>query len=201
MTVVAIAGVAEAQTRERAGLIGGISLGGGTVGFGGSTGDPAVAMIRQADDLGADLAVNLYLGGMTSSRMAVLFEAALSAGNPNTLLEGDARIGARRVTFAASSSTVRALVLSGAVQYWVVPRVWVRGGVGAGSLQRDLEVKDADLMITLDRSGGVAALGAAGVELWRSGHFTVDAQFHFTTFAVEGLRVNAPSVHVGLLWD
>ena len=44
MTVVAIAGVAEAQTRERAGLIGGISLGGGTVGFGGSTGDPAVAM-------------------------------------------------------------------------------------------------------------------------------------------------------------
>lgn len=185
--------------QDRAGLIGGISLGGGTINLSGGTSDPSVDFVRQGGDSGLGAGANLYLGGMTSQRSALLFELAITTAATESV-DGEVRVGARRVTFGSADSSLSSLVMAGAAQYWVMSNVWVRGGLGVGVIDRDLVIESSDLTITLDQGNGVAVLAGAGVEVWRHTNFAVDTQVHYTTFALKGLRVHAPSVHVGLTW-
>lgn len=187
-----------AAAQERSGLMGGFSLGAGTLGFRGASSDPTIGLIRQADAQ-VDLGGNLTLGAVTSPRTALLFEVSLTSARTSSV-EGEIRIGANRVTFAGSEDSYTAMVPAGAVQFWLAPNVWVRTGLGVGLLHRDVMISDADLAITLEKGTGLAILAGAGVDVWRRGAFSLDAQVHFTSFAVKGLRVNAPSVHVGFTW-
>jgi hypothetical protein len=83
------------------------------------------------------------------------------------------------------------------LQFWVTPRVWVRGGLGAGSLSRTLYLPDS-VDLALDKGYGFAVLGAAGVDVGQPEHGAVDVQVQFTTFSVGGIRVNAPTLQVGV---
>lgn len=185
--------------QERSGLIGGVSLGGGTLNLRGSSDAPTVGFVSQGGDSGLGPGFNLYLGGMTGSRAALLFEMALTTVDTEAV-DGEVRLGPQRVTFGSADSSLSPIVMAGAAQYWVRPNIWVRGGLGVGLLDRDLFIESSDLTITLDQGNGVALLGAAGVEVWRRGNFALDTQFHFTTFALKGLRVHSPSVQIGLTW-
>jgi hypothetical protein len=197
LLVTTMGGEAAAQTR--AGLMGGASLGLGSLAFSGTSPDPAVNIVYRGDDPSIDLAVNLYLGGRLNPRTALLFELALGAGGTDAV-NGDLRVGSRRITFAGSETTNTALVYAGAVQYWVLSKFWVRGGLGVGLLDSDIFIESVDLTITLDKGAGFAVLGAAGVDLARMGNFALDAQFHVTSFSIEGLRTTAPTVQVGFTW-
>jgi hypothetical protein len=187
-----------AAAQERSGLMGGFSLGAGTLDFRGVSSDPAVGLVRQADGQ-VDIGGNLSLGAVTSPRTALLFELSLTSSRTSSV-EGEIRVGSNRVTFPASEDSYTALVTAGALQFWLAPNLWVRTGFGAGVLDRDVTITDADLTITLDKGTGLAILAAAGVDVWRRGAFSLDAQIHFTSFALKGLRVNAPSVQVGFTW-
>lgn len=189
-----------ADAQERAGLMGGFSLGGGTLRFGGASTDPAVELVSEGGDGKVDAGVNLYVGFSTSPRTAVLFEIAVVGLANDHEVEGEVRVGANRVTFPVSTSSLTSVVFAGAFQYSMTSKVWVRGGIGTGDLNRDLVVEPADLSVTLTKSLGFAMLGATGVELWRRGNFAMDAQFHFTWLALEGLRIHAPSGQVGFTW-
>jgi hypothetical protein len=160
--------------------------------------DPTVGLVRQADAQ-VDIAGNLSLGAVTSPRTALLFELSLTSARTSSI-EGEIRIGANRATFAANEDSYTALVTAGALQFWLAPNFWIRTGLGAGVLDRDVMISDADLTITLEKGTGLAILAAAGVDVWRRGAFSLDAQVHFTSFALKGQRVNAPSVQVGFTW-
>ena len=198
--VVFALGGSRADAQERSGLMGGLSLGGGALDFSGASSDPAVELVSEGGDQGFGTGFNLYLGASTSPRTAILFEVAFIDQEEDVVVDGEVRVGANRVTFPAGASTQTAIVFAGALQYWLTSRVWVRGGFGAGVLDRDLVIAAADLSITLTKSLGFATLAAAGVEFWRRGNFAMDAQFHFTSFGLEGLRINAPSGQVGFTW-
>jgi hypothetical protein len=175
----------DASAQARSGLMGGISIGAGVIAMAGSTDDSAVALVQQehGNSLGGGL--NLYIGGATSPRWALLFEIAfLTTGSART--DGDVRIGSSRVTFQSASSNQTAILFAGAAQYWVTPRAWVRGGLGLASLSRDVTIDTSDLVVTLDRGGVPGALAAASIDLWRRGNRTIDAQVHLTTFRLRG---------------
>jgi hypothetical protein len=189
-----------AVAQERSGLMGGVSLGAGTIGFSGATTDPALGIVRQNRDQALGFAMDMYLGEVISPRSALLFDIALPSGATGSSADGEVRVGPRRVTFESSKDTQTSLVMTGAAQFWLTSRVWLRGGLGVGYLHRDLEIDSADLTITLEKGTGVAVLTAAGIEIGRWANSAVNAEFHFTTFALQGLRINAPTVQVGLAW-
>jgi len=148
-------GIGEATAQERSGLMGGLSLGAGSLGFGGMSSDPAVGIVRQGGDQRLDLAVNMYLGAISSPRTALLFEVATS-GSRTDSVDGEVRVGPRRVTFASSTSSLTSIVFAGAGQYWLTSNMWLRGGLGVGFLDRNLAIEAANLTLTLDKGRGFA---------------------------------------------
>jgi hypothetical protein len=189
-----------ADAQERRGLMGGFSLGGGAVNVSGASADPATQLVTEGGGQGAHVGANLFIGVSTSPRTAVLFEVAIAGVAEDAVVDGEVRVGTDRVTFPMTSSSLTSSVFGGAVQYWLTSRVWVRGGLGAGYIDRDLLIGPADLTVTLSKSLGFATMGAAGVDIWRRGNFAIDGQFHFTWLALEGVRIQAPTGQVGLTW-
>jgi hypothetical protein len=193
--------VGEASAQQRSGLVGGFSLGGGVLALGGSSTDPVVGIIQDDEGTVGAVAVDLHLGFMVRPRVAFLFEGAAAGDQPKTsLAAGQVTVGSRQVTFNSSTTSLMSMVLAGAIQYWITERVWVRGGVGAGWLHRDLVIDAQQLSITLEKSAAPTTLVAAGADVWRRANFALDLEFHFTTFAKDGLRISAPTMQVGFQW-
>jgi hypothetical protein len=193
------AAAAPVLAQDRAGLMGGISFGGGTVHVRGTSDDPALAIVRRAGNRQADFALNMYIGGRMRRDLSLVLEIAFaSAGTPST--SGEVRLGANRATFTASAASQTSNVFAGGLQYWVAERVWLRGGIGIGSMDTTLLLDDAGLTITLDRGTGAAVLAAAGVDVWRRGNFAVDVQVHLTSLSLANVWITSPSAHVGFTW-
>jgi hypothetical protein len=183
----------ESLAQEYSGLIGGFSVGAGSMRIGGTSADPSVRIIQQERNRPVGLGFNLY-------RNAFLLGVALTELGTSVSQEGEVRVGSRRVTFDSAASSQMLGVVAGAFQHWLTPSVWVRGGVGAGYLDRDLRIDPAGLTITLDKDTGVAVLAATGVDLRRQGTFALSLELHLTAVAVEGLRITAPTVQAGFTW-
>jgi len=114
----------------------------------------------------------LYLGGMVTDKLAIVVD-----GSGILKTEDDVDLTS---------------IVSGiAAQYWVSPRVWVKGGVGAGQLG----VSSGKVSETSDL--GLGFLGGAGVEIVQKKKFTLDLQVRFTTAKIEGDRVNNVSALFG----
>ena len=191
------AGPAIAQDRE--GLIGGISLGGSGLSIAGESDDPAAAILGGSGGEGIGLGVSLFLGGMGGARSALLFELAV-AESGSTPVDGDIRLGTRRVTALEEPTWSSSTVFAMAFQYWLTSRGWVRVGVGAGALSRDWEIETGGLSVAVSKAFGPSLLGAAGIDLWQRGNFGLSGEFHMTTIFLSGFRVTAPAVHVGFSW-
>jgi hypothetical protein len=125
----------------------------------------------RCEDCGVALGVDVHVGAMASREVAVMVELS-------GLGRGDLTHG----------------VLAAAAQWWPDPagRFWVKGGLGVGAQDAD-DVDDPDYVYP-------SLLAAAGVELVRSGRFTID-------FQVRGLATKEPdrwargaSVNVGFNW-
>jgi hypothetical protein len=191
----------DASAQDRAGLMGGFSIGAGSVLLAGSTDDAAVGFIRQPERDSIGPGFNLYIGSVTAPRWAVLLEMAYLTVGASTRTDGDLRVGSNRVTFQSASGGQTAVVMAGAIQYWVTGRTWVRAGPGVASLTREVTIESADLMVTLDRNTfAPAVLAALGVDLWRRGNRAIDVQVHAPGFWLRGLLVTSPSVQVGFTW-
>jgi hypothetical protein len=116
---------------------------------------------------------------MLTSRLALLFEAQ---GNIQTV-HSDLRDG---------DSTLSQGVGLFAVQFWLIPQLWIKGGIGFSHLQVD------DTFFTTDFGSGSALLAAAGVELFSARNFSLDLQGRLLWTSYNSFDDNLTSGTVGL---
>lgn len=110
-------------------------------------------------------AVAIHLGGMINEKLALVWD---SSG----------------VVREEEGVTLSSAVVGPAAQYWVSPRVWVKGGVGAGRLVAAVS------NVTTSSDWGLGFMGGLGVEALQKKKFAIDLQFRFTTAKIEGERTN-----------
>ncbi len=113
-----------------------------------------------------------HLGGMLTNNFALLFEAQ------------------ENVQTVSSNGDVlnqTALMLAG--QYWLLPQLWVKGGIGYAHLNFD-DVPAID--------GGAVVMGAIGFEVLSARFFAMDLQARVIDAAYNGIDDNITSFTVGL---
>jgi hypothetical protein len=127
---------------------------------------------------------DLHIGGMLSPRFALMLELQ---GNIQTIhsdrFNGDTTLSQGAAMFAA--------------QAWLLPVLWIKGGLGFASLRAD------DAFFTTDLGNGVAVMGAIGLELLSARNFAFELQGRL----IEGIynngfddRVTSATVGIGINW-
>lgn len=112
------------------------------------------------------IAVQFHVGGMLTEKVALVLD---SSG----------------VTRDEDGATLSSVVAGPAIQYWVSPRVWIKGGVGAGFLQATYD------KISVTSDAGLGFMGGIGVDVLQKQKFAIDLQARFTTASIEGERNNS----------
>jgi hypothetical protein len=127
--------------------------------------------------------VDGHIGGMLNDRFALLLEGQLNGRTVHSdALNGD------------SVLTQSTAMIAG--QYWILPILWVKGGVGLAGLQQD------NSYVTYDYGTGMAVMGAVGVELLSARFFAIDLQARL----IDGIynsgngNITAGTVGVGFNW-
>src|SRR5262249_18905164 len=98
-----------------------------------------------------------HLGGMLSPRFALIFEFQV---NGQTVLADD---GTGDTILTQGAAMV-------AAQFWLLPQLWIKGGLGLANLQVD------DAFFREDFGTGGAVMGAIGVELLSARNFALELQ-------------------------
>lgn len=193
-------GGAHAQSVDRRGFLFGISAGGGGMLRGdGVVGDETLAILY---DAGRDLpsfGFDMQIGWMIANNVAVIgigsFDFGMESGPDVPVL---LRTGDGTAVMVADDHYMFSAVLAGGVQYWLASRLWIRGGIGFGDLERDFNQTNGSLAITLARTTNFAVLAATGVEIVQRGPLAVDLQVRYSTYSVQGMRVQNVAVMAGL---
>jgi hypothetical protein len=116
-----------------------------------------------------------HIGGMLSDRFALLLEGQVNGRTVHIdSTNGDTVI------------TQNTAMIAG--QYWLLPMVWIKGGVGVAGLQ-------ADSQYVTDYGTGFALMGAAGIELLSARFFAIDLQARL----IEGVYNNAGNITAGTI--
>jgi hypothetical protein len=125
---------------------------------------------------------DFHIGGMLSPRFALLFEAQVNSQQvSNNRFNGDEFLSQGAAMIAG--------------QFWLIPQLWIKGGIGFANLQVD------DAFFTTDFGNGGAVMGAIGVELLSARNFAIDLQGRI----IEGLysdnyHVTSGTVGIGVDW-
>lgn len=134
-------------------------------------------------DCGLGIGGDFHVGAMASREVGVMLELAIVG-------RGDLTHG----------------LLGVAAQWWPDPagRFWVKGGVGIGSFDRGNGTLFGDPGFdSFDDSNDYVyptVFGGGGVEVVRSGRFTIDIQLRGAATRQRGDWGNSVSVNVGLNW-
>ena len=120
--------------------------------------------------------------------------------NPRLALVGDVWVGARYFTdpVIGNGSTYNS-IWTIALQYWVTPIIWIKGGVGFANLTISDE-NDPNVSIAFDNESGGAVMGAAGVEVVQSYNWALDLQVRAGHAFYDGGDLNNLAFMVGLSW-
>ncbi len=119
--------------------------------------------------------------------------------NPKLALQAELWIQVQSLDanqYASISQTM--FMLAG--QYWVHPRVWLKGGLGITSLGYSYDDGFVEESESLD--SGTAMMGAVGVELMRSRNFGLDLQLRtgVGVYRDREERVSATTLNIGVNW-
>lgn len=130
-------------------------------------------------------AFDFHIGGMVSPRLAILFE--LQANGQQIALD------------PTTDVTLVQTLAMGAVQYWVTPQFWVKGGIGVANLQENDNVNGVTYTPPSD---GLALLGAAGFELMSARFFALDLQGRLSSGSYNGTgdHITSGTIGLGLNW-
>ncbi|HPH66039.1 MAG TPA: hypothetical protein PLF40_09860 [Kofleriaceae bacterium] len=157
----------------------GVSLGVGGM----SVGDESVRCSNCTTNPAA-FAIAAHIGGVLSPQFALMLEVQV---NTQTVEEQ---------TYDTIFLTQSAAMV--AAQYWVSPRLWLKGGIGFAKLSNTASSTDAELVI----DNGGAALFGAGYELLSNRHLAIDLQGRFIVGSYDGINAKTSSgtVGVGINW-
>lgn len=160
---------ADLGTVDRRGFIIGFSLGAGSF---------TLADCSSCEALNG-VGFDLHLGGMLTPRLALMWDGS-GVVHPMD--------GGGSVTHALSAV---------ALQYWVTPRVWIKGGLGAGQLS--VADDEGDTIAESETGGGV--LLAGGVEIAQTRSFALDLQLRASAVTYSDADTIAmASVGLGFNW-
>jgi hypothetical protein len=128
--------------------------------------------------------LDAHIGAMLSARFALLFELQ---GNFQTYSPN----GGDTQTIGQTAAMV-------AVQYWLLPQLWIKGGLGFAHLEFDYA--DGGPADPIDN--GTAFLAAIGYEVMSAPHFAVDLQARLLEGEYDGIsdHITAFNVGLGLSW-
>ncbi len=122
---------------------------------------------------------DLHIGGVLSPRFALMLELQANAQTVQSNFRDDD-------TFV----TQGAAMVAG--QFWLLPILWVKGGIGLANLQVD------DRFFTEDFGTGGAIMGAIGVELMSARNFAFELQGRIIQASYNSLDDNVTSGTIGL---
>ncbi len=168
----------------RRGLTVGLGLGIGNMSF---DSGPIECVDCETDP--AAVGFDFHIGGMLNPRMALLFEVWGTS---------------KQVDYNGSTFFTQAMVM-GALQYWLTPQLWLKGGLGISSLSYSVEGESVDVecgQAEGEPCTGGAIMGAIGYEVFSSRKFALDLQLRLGAGSYEGLadQVNAFSLGAGVNW-
>jgi hypothetical protein len=153
----------------------GFSLGRGGMHDGGS----AVTSCDNCDFKPLTLEADAHIGGMLGPRFALMFEVQANGQTVHSSIrDGDA-------TLTQGAAMV-------AAQFWLIPQLWIKGGLGLASLQVD------DAFFSEQIGTGGAIMGAIGVELFSARNFALELQGRVIEGSYNSFNDNVTSGTIGL---
>ena len=138
-----VASVSDATAQQPSGLVGGFSIGGGVLAVDRAIGGDSIATQSASVPV---TGANVYIGHMLDGKTAGIFVVAGAVGNFGDVVE------------AAEFD-----VFGVAVQRWLAPNVWVRGGAGYGVI----ESTDPTTVEFNTNGSDIGWLAGAGIDVWR----------------------------------
>jgi len=168
----------------RRGLAIGFGLGVGNMSF---DSGPIECIDCEADP--AAVGFDFHIGGMLNPRMALLFEVWATT---------------KQIDYYGTTFFSQAMMM-GALQYWLTPQLWLKGGLGLSTLSYSIDGEDVDVECGQpdgEPCTGGAIMGAVGYEVLSSRNFAIDLQLRFGSGSYEGIsdQVNAITFGADLNW-
>ena len=129
---------------------------------------------------------DFHVGGMLSPRFGLMLEL-----QANGKVVDDSSYG-------TTTETQVAAMIAG--QYWVSPRLWLKGGIGAAHLS--FEYDDGYYTYSQPVDDGAAVMAAVGYELVSARTFGLDLQGRVISGAYDGIgqKVTSATVSLGFNW-
>jgi hypothetical protein len=127
-----------------------------------------------------------HIGGMLNSRLALLFEVQING----QLISADTGTGPGDQTLVQSAAML-------AIQYWLTPQFWIKGGAGLSNLHIDSAYYgDAP------GSDGFAIMGAAGFEIFSARRMAIELQGRVISGSYDGVsdHITAGTIGIGINW-
>jgi hypothetical protein len=159
-----------------------------TVGFGvglGGMGDngSAITSCGNCDYNPAAFEVDAHIGGVLSPRFALMLE-----------LQANGQVIHSNAFDGDTTLTQTAAMIAG--QVWVLPVLWLKGGIGFSHLQID------DTYFADDLGSGLAFMAAAGVELLSARRFALELQGRIIegTYNSGDDHVTSGTIGFGINW-
>jgi len=153
---------------DRQGLLIGFSLGGGSFGL------ADCDTCESFDGVAADF----HIGAMLTQRLGLMWDVSA-------------------VSEATDDLAVTHAISTAAAQFWVTPRVWIKGGIGVGQLS----VSDNNGDVVAESEVGAGVMFAAGVEVLQSRNFALDLQLRGSGVTYdENDTVSMASLTLGFNW-
>ena len=133
----------------------------------------------------AAVGVDFHIGAMINPRFALLFEV----WGTGQAVDADGR-----------TVLVQTMAMA-ALQYWLTPQLWLKGGLGAAQLSYSFDDGYGETDSAEIDSGG-AIMGAVGYEIMSGRKFAIDLQLRVGSGTYEGIsdQINAGTLSVGFNW-
>lgn len=127
---------------------------------------------------------NGHIGAMLAPNLAILLEGTVTGQQLD----------------AVGAQTLMQAQLLAAVQYWLTPMLWIKGGLGSSHLS--ISYDDGYETQSEELDTGMAAMAAIGYEVLHAPRFAIDVDLRLSTGTYNGLddKISAGLVGVGFSW-
>lgn len=157
---------------------------GGAIGLGGmSDNGSAITSCDNCDYNPLAFEADAHIGAVVAPRVALMLELQFNGQTiHSSFRNGDTVLGQGAAMFAG--------------QFWILPVLWVKGGIGFSHLQADND------FVTQDLGNGFAVMGAVGVELLSARNFALELQGRLMegTYNSGNDHLTSGTIGIGINW-